>query len=460
MRARTHARSCLHVRWCLHAMLAAALLSAPARANPADVLGFGSRAAGMAGAASALADDASANYYNPAGLARQGALRIDLGYQYGHPSLAMNGRDSGVDSIHGLTAGVAAPGEIGGVRIAFGAALFLPDDRVTRVRSLAYGQPQWVYYDNRPQRLYLAASLAVRVLPSLFVGAGLAFMSRTSGTVTLRGRIGASDPEDSQLASSVSVDLLAIRYPQAGVLWEPTRYLALSLCYRHSFLLRVDQGFIINGDVGDSGNNGHPPPPPIVAGGSLVARSLATDLFQPWQLTAGAALRLTRRVLLAVDVSYERWSEFPGTASDFTLSIDVGPALNPLVHLPPAAHRAPPGFHDILVPRIGVEARALERTHLALDLRAGYRYEPTPVPEQTGETNYIDGDKHELSVGAGVTLRALSRYLPGSIALDAHFAATLLPDRANRKLDPVDPIGDVVGGGVIFETGVTNRWTF
>ena len=52
-----------------------------------------------------------------------------------------------------------------------------------------------------------------------------------------------------------------------------------------------------------------------------------------------------------------------------------------------------------------------------------------------------DGDKHRFSVGAGVTMRALSRLLPGTISLDAHFAVTAIAPRTERKLDPADPGG-------------------
>ena len=64
-----------------------------AHSNPMDRYGFGSRQIAMGGAATALADDSSANYYNPAGILRGRDLRIDVGYRYAKPWLSMNGRD-------------------------------------------------------------------------------------------------------------------------------------------------------------------------------------------------------------------------------------------------------------------------------------------------------------------------------------------------------------------------------
>jgi long-chain fatty acid transport protein len=425
-----------------------------ARANPADVLGFGSRAAAMGSAGGAIADDAAANYYNPAGLARGGALRIDLGYQGGKPYLSLNGHDSGVDSTHGFAVGLVAPFEILGARIAFGAALFLPDDRLARTRTLAYAQPRWVYYDNRTQRIYLAANVALRVVRGLYVGAGMSFMSRTEGTASLRGNITVTDTDtQSQLESSIAVDLVAVRYPQAGIVWEAAPWLTLAASYRHSFVLKLDQAVALAGSIGDQGER------PIVANGSLTARSISLGLFQPWQLTASAAVRFGARVLIAYDLVYARWSEFDDEAASLQLALDVG-KLSSLVHLPPPRNYPPPRFHDVVIPRVGVEVRALEREKVALDVRAGYSYEASPVPEQIGESNYVDADKHRFSVGAGVTLQRLGRWLGGSITLDAHFAVTALPPRANRKADPTDPVGDYVGSGAVVEGGLTNRWVF
>jgi hypothetical protein len=59
------------------------------------------------------------------------------------------------------------------------------------------------------------------------------------------------DRDASSLTTNIGVDLEAVRYPQAGILWEVTRNISLGVTYRHSFTLQVDQAFQINGNVGD-----------------------------------------------------------------------------------------------------------------------------------------------------------------------------------------------------------------
>jgi long-chain fatty acid transport protein len=434
-------------------VIAIAFGAGSARANPIDAFGYGSRAAAMGGAATAASEDSSANYYNPAGLVAGHDLRIDIGYRYAQPLLRMNGRDTGVDASRGFLIGIVAPGRIGPFRFAFGASLWLPDQRLTRVRSLPFDQPRFVMFDNRPQRLYLAANLAIQIVPGLYVGGGLTFMSRTAGELFLKGSVAVSDPDASSLVSKIDVDLQAVRYPQAGILWQPTPWLSVGASYRHSFVLNLDQQFRIDGNIGNPGL------PPVVMNGYLAVHSISSDLFQPWQLTAGGALRLKRTLLITFDVTYARWSEFPVPAANLTLGLDIG-VYNDQVHLPPPRSYPASNFHDIVIPRAGVEWRAWQLSKVAIDLRGGYSYEPTPVPEQIGESNFADSDKHTFSVGAGVELSRITSILPKPLAIDAHLAATYLPPRVNRKVDALDPVGDFVADGVILQIGIMLRSRF
>lgn len=430
-----------------------AALGPAVRANPLDAFGAGSRATAMGGAATAASEDSSANYYNPAGLVRGRDLRLDVGYRYAQPILRMNGRDLGVDASRGFLIGLVAPGAIGPFRFAFGASLWLPDQRLTRVRSLPFDQPRFVLFDNRPQRLYLAANLAVQIVPGLYVGGGLTFMSRTAGQLFLKGDVAVSDPDASSLVTKIDVDLVAVRYPQFGVLWEATPWLAVGVSYRHSFVLNLDQQFRIDGNIGNPGL------PPVVENGYFAARSVSVDLFQPWQLTGGGALRLRRDLLLTFDLTFARWSEFPVPAANLTLGIDIG-AFNNRIMLPAPRSYPQSGFHDVVIPRAGIEWRAWQRPKLALDLRGGYSYEPTPVPEQIGESNFADSDKHTFSVGAGLELLRITSILLRPLALDVHAAVTCLPTRANHKIDPLDHVGDFNADGVIVQIGFMLRSRF
>ena len=154
-------------------------VSPQGQASPLDAFGFGGRIPGLAGAGTAIADDFSANYYNPAGLASNPGLRLDLGYGFTQPRLRLNGADLGVDPHRGLHGGVLLCAPLLEHRFAASVGIFLPDGLVSRVRALPEAQPRFVMYDNRFQRLVITTSLSVEIVPDLFLGAGLTFLANT-----------------------------------------------------------------------------------------------------------------------------------------------------------------------------------------------------------------------------------------------------------------------------------------
>lgn len=436
------------------APLALAAAPAPAAANPADAFGFGARAQAMAGAQTAATEDGSANYYNPAALATFDAIRLDLGYQTAAPALRVNGLDLGVDSSRGLAVAIGVPGHLGPVKVALGGGLFLPDQQVIRIRSIGPGQPRFVVYDNRPQRLFLGAHLAVEIGSRLAVGGGVAYMSNTFGSVELGGRLGFPNAEDSDLDLAIDIDLVTIRYPQLGILYRANGWLTLGASYRGGFVLNQDQRVVVRGDIGAEGQE------PVVEDGALDLRSLAQDLFQPEQYTAGLDAQLTPRLTLAFDLSFHRWSEFDNPATQIEIELDAG-MFNDLIDLPDDAPEFPePHFSDIFVPRLGVEWLAHRTPDRDVHLRAGYAYEPSPAPEQVGAENFVDNDKHTGSLGLGFTMRNLTEILPRPVSVDFYAATTFLPERRHRKLSPVDPVGDMSSGGTIVQAGAMSRWRF
>jgi len=426
--------------------------NSPALANPVDAFGFGGRAPAMAGAQTAAAADGSANYYNPALLATFDDIRVDVGYQTAVPSLFVNGLDLRVDSSRGLAVALSSPGRIGKVHLAVSGGLFLPDQHVLRARAIEADKPRFALYDNRPQRLFLGANLAFQIGDRLAIGGGIAYMAKTVASVDLVGRLGFPDPNDSDLALAIDADVKEIRYPQAGILFHATPWLDLGLSYRGGYKLILENTVRVLADVGREDD-------PVVENGRLELFALAQDLFQPQQWSAGLAARLTHRLLVAFDASLHRWSRFENPATRIDLDIDAG-MFNDLIDIPDTPPLPDPHYHDIVIPRLGVELRLVESARRDLDLRAGYSFEPSPVPEQVGESNFIDNDKHTLSAGLGLTLRHWTDILPRPVRLDAYGAVTLLAPRSHHKLSPVDPVGDYRSSGRLVQLGLSSTWHF
>jgi long-chain fatty acid transport protein len=429
------------------AALAALAIPCIAHANPPDTYGFGSRETAMGNAAAADARGVSANYYNPANLARSRGLELSIGYFRADHSLSMNGNDTGVDPVKGINGGLVVPGTLFGIPFAFGLGVHLPDDRLSRVRALRQEQPRWELYDNRNQRLFLAANLAVEPFPWLQIGGGLSFMSSTKGSLDITGSANVLRPDDSQLRHEVDADLTAIRYPQAGVRVALSDRIAMAAVYRGEFQLGLDLNAHLAGDI---------------SGLTTALYELEThsvNNFLPQQAVLGGSWLLTDDVRASFDATWMNWAAYvpPVARLDVVLDIPPPPGGWPATITPPqtpAPTRIEPlRMHDRIIPHFGGEWRVLKTPHFQGFLRGGYEYSKTPIEPQTGLTNYVDRDRHTFSLGLGVTARDLAKELPAAVSLDIHAALSELIEATTRKANPADFVGDYTAGGHIVNLG-------
>jgi len=434
---------------------ACVVFSAPgaAIANPADAYGFGARGPGMASALTAGVDDGAANYYNPAALATLPGLSVGLGYQYVSHQLDINGLDQSISSARGAALSFSTPGKVLGRRVALGGGFFIPDNHLTRTRTLSSDHPRFSLYDNRPQRLFIASNIAVEITKRLSLGGGVSFISRPKGGITVAGRVGFPVADDSDLDLNIDVDLLTIRYGQVGALFQATDWLKIGATYRTGFELEIDQAFTIQGNVGPADAT------PVIEDAYLTLTTVSQDHFQPATFTVGAFAQVTSRLALAFDMAWFQWSKFPNPAAVVTLDYDLKD-FNSLFDIPDPPPLPNLNYSDIIVPRIGVEYLAVSSAKTDVMVRGGYSFEASPVPEQVGQTNHIDNDKHTFSMGATYTMKKWSSIVPKPASFDIYFAFTMLSARSHRKLSAVDPIGDYESTGQVFQMGAASRWSF
>lgn len=426
------------------------LRATPAAANPMDLHGYGARGPGMGGAQTADAEGASANYYNPAALALATRVRLDLGYQVALPRLTISGGDQEVAPVRGLTLGAVIPLALRGRSLAtVGLGLWLPDQQLVHNRTLPAAQPRWVLHDNRAQRFFFAAHVAVTPLSGLHIGAGIGVGAETGGSWILTGRLGYPSSIDSDLLLDVDVDVTPIVYPQAGLLWDATGWLRVGATYRGQFVVEALEIIRFEADIGPAGEE------PVVDDALLALEAVALDVFQPEQLALGAAIQATPRLRLTGDATYSRWSEFANPTPTIEFDYDVG-VFNDFVEIGDAVSFEDPHFHDTLALRAGAELALSSRWRL----RGGYGWDPSPAPEQVGESNFVDGDRHTLAAGAGLRAGPWGGLLTGPLEIDAYLALTVLPERRHRKLSPIDPIGDYSARGRVLAFGLSTAWPF
>lgn len=458
--ARTRLVSAAFVAVALCAGVGEALASAP------GTYGFFSRSSALGGAVAADAPDPSACFYNPAALMSAPGLGLSIGYMYADNRLRTNGKDNDVVDVHGLMAGIVAPGKIGPLPFAFGIATYMPDDGLSRIRALRQETPRWELYNDRPTILFLTAQIAIRPLPWLEIGGGLAFLAATRGRFGIRGEANVLRPYDSQLEHEVDADLTSIRYPIAGVRFKLGQVGYLGLAYRGETKLNLALEANLAGIVNFAGVD-------VPLTYALATRTI--DAFQPQQVVAGFSFQMVKHLHANVDLGWVDWSAYESPTASTTAHLEA--ALPPGVNIelpedPKPVDVVPPAFVDRFVPRLGVEytlgfgterkvsgrdepAKAVE-----VPLRFGYSYEASPVPPQTGRTNFVDADRHTVSLGAGVVMNAPFAVLQGSLRLDAHAAISVLPERITYKANPADFVGDYRADGTMIIGGATVTASF
>lgn len=151
------------------------------------------------------------------------------------------------------------------------------------------------------------------------------------------------------------------------------------------------------------------------------------------------------------DVSRVRWSEYVSPYGSGNInSYAIG------------SRRGSADFHDITVFRLGLQqdVKVGARVVKKIAFREGYQYHPSAVPDQTGDTNFVDNHRHLFSVGTGFALQSPFRD-DDTFDLDLFFQYNWLKSRPVRKnlATNVGAPGYETGGSILlYGMGVSMRF--
>ncbi len=382
--------------------LTAITAATPATANPAEVFGFGSRAAGRAGAVVATTDDFAAGHYNPAGLAWAGK-QLSFGAASALSNLEIQDRRVGISEPTGMIVGLTLPAPLGGPladRLHLGLGMWLPPRSAAHVIARLPDEPFFPWYDNRTQRVLVLPGAAVKITDRIAVGAAVNFAA------TLDGQVLASEGATRALEARIDEEVPSVARLNAGVSWRPWRDLQVGASFRQKFSIPFATNARTN-----------------VAGEPINVDIAADGLFTPTTVTAGAGWRAPR-FEAAAELGWSDWSAYPGPYVRVTSALPlVGPLAGQLPVVP---------FEDTLAVRAGGEIRFHDPGAPGYVLRGGWGLETSPVPtRQPGVTNLMDGLKNTVALGAGISL---PRAIGGkALRMDIHLMAQLVGRRTLRK---------------------------
>lgn len=375
-------------------------------AHAAAGMGFNepSRAAALGGAVTARPGDPGTIIQNPAGLADVDEPTLVLSGQVSRFSqwFQRTGepKQETARTIGGFGLGVATPlpGPAWLRLFHFGFALDMPAEHVLRVSvDERVDRPLSPIYEARADRVSALVALAVHPVDRIRFGIGLAVTPSLDTPTSVSYDPARAETAQDQVIVRLDRDLVLDVSPFVGLRVDPLDTLALGLAYRDAAISRA------RGTQRTS------------AGGILADDPIDYHQFwDPAELSFGVAVGPWSVTTLSVDATWQRWSEF---RTGFNTAID-------------------PPFENTLRLATGAEIEPISDVFA----RVGYGFEPTPIPDQVGTTNYLGADTHVISAGGGIDLRKRAR---APLAIDFHvrgrFGGTQSAKKDPAELGDADP---------------------
>jgi long-subunit fatty acid transport protein len=376
----------------LSLLAVAAIVPSSAEATPFQVYGAGTRAPSMGTAMTAEANGPDALWYNAASLVRaQSSVSFGLGFALDNAQILLKDRPAGYDvpdlgsvsptlpSDQTLiprvgteeigpfaTVTLGAVSSLGSEKFRLGALAVFPvgggasaTHFVDERERLFSNQLYYELIGDTARRWDLEFGVAYQLIPQLSVGGGASILP----AVSLRNYVYLPNPTDQEVVEINLEQKQGLNWGiHGGFLVEPTDWLRIGGSYRQAISFEIDGRNEVQLLGIDAEGGEYPVVQPLT--------------WQPASSPAifglGTGVDIGK-VTLALDLRYTRWSRWQDT------------------------HGADAGFDDTMAPHLGFEFAYSDGTRL----RAGFGYEPTPVPDQVGRTNYVDNSRAMASIGAG-----------------------------------------------------------
>lgn len=320
----------------------------------------GAAAMGMANAFAAQADDSSALFYNPAGIAQLSGTRISLGTTLISPVTTFESRSSGNSTetesalfypptLH-LTHEIRPTVHAGvGIFVPFGLSTEWP----------AAWEGRYLTTFSEINTTYINPNIAWSPRPGIHLAGGLTYVP---SSVTLRNRLELTPSPDGD--AEIEADGDGWGYNLAVLAALPARN-SLGISFRSA--VKVDY----TGDATFS---------PLG-----LSDGVRSSITLPPMLTVGIAHHASDHLTFEADWQWVGWS----TVDKITINFD-DPAF------PIADVETPKNWRNSSSLRFGAE-----RSFGKSVLRGGYAYDMTPIPPETIDPSLPDSDKHTFAIGGG-----------------------------------------------------------
>jgi long-chain fatty acid transport protein len=368
------------------------------------------RAAGLGGAFTARADDATALFYNPAGLAFLGSFRIKTNILFGRRETGASWPDGGASfrSEPSEFLGNAALSWQPFKGLTIGTGLYSP------FTYEAYWTPGWdaetVDGRNRLRTLYFRTAVAVEPLKGLALAAGVDVIS---SSLRWRHTIPFNVP-NYPLTHDIKVDSNEVLSGRglsfvAGALWKIIPAVQIGARYQEHVSIDYTGTDVFNSQLDISGVTVPDPYQTSRRVMSLIdfyykTQDVTASLTLPREIAGGFALTPIKPLSFYLDLQWDRWSEF---GSWILTSANEGQGLNPSftpdyqafygLELNYGVQGVELALRDTKAIKTGLEYRPGKY----VAVRAGYAREQSSVDEAGRTPVYPDLARNIYSVGFG-----------------------------------------------------------
>jgi len=408
-----------------------ALMACEVYAGGISVPGIGTRARSMGGAFRAVADDWSAAYYNPAGLARIEQSQVSGGIDINNyrpsydPDVSLNGYSFGYPS---------------GERFPDDRALWLPN--ISGIVVAPFGYPVTasfaafeVFQENLEWDLYrfdpaydsvqaklpnvdfrndidiinFQSTIATSFADDRFhVGLGL---SLYRGDLYTNRIYHEPNPLDSRyvvrpyefIVTDASVDVYGFGFGvNVGFLFEVTDAVSVGATYRSKSTIKMDGTSLQrilppdNNDIQNGIPDGTEPEADTLFSGHTFSteNNIDVDMTVPTEYGFGIAVDASEYVTLAADFAVTMWSEYEDY--DLAYTSEVGFTGWPNIDNMLKTLSYPIELDDAIRFSLGIEAQPSD----IIKVRGGYSFEQSAIPDEQFTPLWNDtGDRHHVSGG-------------------------------------------------------------
>lgn len=211
----------------------------------------------------------------------------------------------------------------------------------------------------------------------------------------------------------------------AGLLWKPRKDLSFGVAYRSEITLHIkgDANFLATTPAGLSAmgiDYTTIPASAIPFTRTRFTSAASTTITLPDSLCLGVAWKPIEALTLEFDAERTGWSSYDKLeiAFDSSSKLDVFNG-NP----------SPKNWKDVWAYKVGGQYAYNKN----IDLRAGYAYDNSPIPDSTMGPELPDSDRHNVSVGMGIH--------NDTVALDCAYMWVHWVDRTSNNQDQISLSG-------------------